>query len=139
VTLQSCADCQYEYPDAQFEQTPPDQRVCPRCGGPRINVRVYASTMRMIPVMGSSILITSNLWGSWLRVAIQHTGAARRARNLAASAQPSDLMAWMSREFEAAIVAVSASAHSLDALYGSTVIPQAVRDQWKNTGSRRHG
>lgn len=89
--------------------------------------------------MGSSILITSNLWGSWLRVAIQHTGAARRARNLAASAQPSDLMAWMSREFEAAIVAVSASAHSLDALYGSTVIPQAVRDQWKNTGRRRHG
>jgi len=45
----------------------------------------------------------------------------------------------MSREFEAAIVAVSASAHSLDAFYGSSAISQAVRDQRKNTSTRRHG
>lgn len=140
MSVHSCADCQYEYPDAQFEQTPPDERRCPRCGGPRFNVRIYASTVRVIPAMGGSILITSNLWASWLRVAIEHFGAARRARSMAASAQPSDqASAWMSREFEAAIVAVSASAHSLDALYGSTVIPQAVRDQWRSTGTKRHG
>jgi hypothetical protein len=45
----------------------------------------------------------------------------------------------LSGEFEASIVAVAASAHALDALYGSTVIPQSVRDQWRNSSSSREG
>ena len=42
-------------------------------------------------------------------------------------------------EFEAAIVAVAASAHALDALYGSAVIPQSVRAQWRHLSSSREG
>jgi hypothetical protein len=45
----------------------------------------------------------------------------------------------MSREFQSSLVAVSASAHALDALYGSTVIPQTVRDRWIDKRTKRHG
>src|SRR5439155_21838497 len=88
-----------------------------------------------------SILITSNLWYSWMKVAIERMHTARAAR--AAAAVPgipsNEISTWMSREFQASLVAVSASAHALDALYGSTVVPQAVRDMWKGKGTKRHG
>ena len=88
-----------------------------------------------------SILITSNLWFSWMKVAIEHMQEARRARTAAAAPRiPSnEVSTWMSHEFQASLVAVSASAHALDGLYGSTVIPQTVRDMWKGRGTKRHG
>jgi hypothetical protein len=88
-----------------------------------------------------SILITSNLWYSWTKVAIEHMHTARAARTAAAvPAIPSaTISALMSHEFQASLVAVSASAHALDALYGSAVIPQTVRDMWKSRRTKRHG
>ena len=77
-----------------------------------------------------AILITSILWYGWMKVAIEHMQTARAARTAAAAPgiPSNEVSTWMSREFQASLVAVSASAHALDALYGSTVIPQAVRD-----------
>lgn len=76
-----------------------------------------------------------------MKVAIAHMHAASRARTAATAPDiPSnEVSTWMSREFQASLVAVSASAHALDGLYGSTVIPQAVRDTWKGKGTKRHG
>ncbi|MEV4619693.1 hypothetical protein AB0J74_13405 [Asanoa sp. NPDC049573] len=45
----------------------------------------------------------------------------------------------MRREFEASLIAVAASAHALDALYGSTVVPASVRQIWASKGTKRHG
>lgn len=76
-----------------------------------------------------------------MKVAIEHMQTARIARTAAAAPgiPSNEVSTWMSREFQASLVAVSASAHALDALYGSTVIPQAVRDIWKGKGTKRHG
>lgn len=138
----ACADCGYDYPEDQFQATPVDQRQCPQCGSGRINAKVHAQAAIAVATVGTaSILITSNLWYSWMKVAIEHMQMARAAR--AAAAAPgipsNEVSTWMSREFQASLVAVSASAHALDALYGSTVIPQAVRDMWKGKGTKRHG
>jgi hypothetical protein len=125
-----------------FQATPVDQRRCPQCGGGRINVDVHGQAATVVVSAGTaSILITSNLWYSWMKVAIEHMQTARAARTAAAAPgiPGNEFSTWMSREFQASLVAVSASAHALDALYGSTVIPQAVRDMWKGKGTKRQG
>jgi DNA-directed RNA polymerase subunit RPC12/RpoP len=142
VGQHTCADCGYDYPEDQLQATPVDQRRCPQCGSGRINAAAHAQTAIAVATAGTpSILITSNLWYSWMKVAIEHMRTARTARTAAAAPDiPSnEVSTWMSREFQASLVAVSASAHALDALYGSTVIPQAVRDMWKGKGTKRHG
>jgi hypothetical protein len=75
-----------------------------------------------------------------MRIAIEHARAADRARMEAARERASsEISQWMGREFEASLVAVAASAHALDALYGSTVIPASIRAEWKEKGTKRHG
>jgi hypothetical protein len=137
-----CAECEYEYPETEFQVTPPDQRRCAACGSTRISATVYAQVVAVTLASASmpSILITTNLWLTWMRIAIDRAQAARHARIEAAKDRLNNETAeWMRIEFEASVVAVAASAHALDALYGSTVIPPAVRAQWVTKGTRRHG
>jgi hypothetical protein len=87
-----------------------------------------------------SIIITTRLWLTWMRIAIDRGRAACDARTDAVNDSLNNETAeWMRIEFEASVVAVAASAHALDALYGSTVIPPTVRAQWVAKGTRRHG
>jgi hypothetical protein len=136
-----CADCRYRYDEAEFQVTPPDRRRCPECGSTRINATVHAEAAVAVASVGTpSILITTNLWLTWIRIAIGHAREARHARTEAAKDRPSNETSdWMRIEFEASVVAVAAAAHALDALYGSTVVPQAARAQRVDKGTRRHG
>lgn len=136
-----CTECGYEYPEAEFQATTPDQRRCPDCGSTRISASVCAvAAVAVVSVSTPSILMTTHLWPTWMRIAIDRARAARDARTGAArDGLNNETAEWMRIEFEASVVAVAASAHALDALYGSTVIPPAVRAQWVAKGTRRHG
>jgi hypothetical protein len=93
----------------------------------------------IVTVSTPSILITTCLWPTWMRIAIDRARVASHARTEAAKDRPHNETAeWMRIEFEASVVAVAASAHALDALYGTTVIPPAVRAHWNEKGTRRH-
>lgn len=86
-----------------------------------------------------SILSVTHLWLTWLRIAIERAKVARRARKQIESSagqgtDSSAVSSWLQEEFEASVVVVAASAHALDALYGSIVIPQSLRDQWPMRG-----
>jgi hypothetical protein len=83
-----------------------------------------------------NISMTANLWLAWLSIAIERAMEARRVRAemLLLRDQGGEIVDLISDEFQASIVAVAASAHALDALYGSAVIPQSVRDQWRTSG-----
>ena len=80
------------------------------------------------------ILITAHLWSTWLEVAIEHAEEARRARDemTRLRAEGKEFALQLGSEFRASVVAVAASAHALDALYGSTVIPESARGHGQN-------
>lgn len=80
------------------------------------------------------ILITVHLWSTWLEVAIEHAEEARRARHemTRLRAEGKEFAVWLGSEFRASVVAVAASAHALDALYGSTAIPESARGHGPN-------
>jgi hypothetical protein len=87
-----------------------------------------------------SVVITTHLWPTWMRIAIDRARVARDARAEAVKGGLGNETAkWMRIEFEAAVVAVAASAHALDALYGSTVIPPVVRARWVEKDTKRPG
>ena len=131
-----CAECGYEYPEADFQATPPEQRRCPECGSERISAQVYAQTAGAVTAVGTvSIRVTANVWLAWMQIAIERARAARQARQDAVQSSSGD---GMTREFHAALVAVAASAHALDALYGSTAVPAWVRALWRLTSTSRH-
>ncbi|MDQ8707583.1 hypothetical protein RCO28_34695 [Streptomyces sp. LHD-70] len=89
---------------------------------------------------GASIQTLTHLWLIWAGVALDQARTARRARDAALRASDSaDVSHRMRQEFDASLVAVAASAHALDALYGSTAVPQAQRDEWAGRRTRRHG
>jgi DNA-directed RNA polymerase subunit RPC12/RpoP len=136
-----CSDCGYEYDEATAEAIPAGQVRCPMCGSARISARVLAGVIEVVAsVLNASILITIHLWLAWLRIAIERARVARRARaEIMSRGGKREIASLMRQEFEASVVAVAASAHALDALYGSTVISQNLRDQWKQKGSKRHG
>jgi hypothetical protein len=80
-----------------------------------------------------TIPMSTNLWVTWMRIAIQSAREAQRLRG-DRTAPPGSLLG---DEFEASLVAVAASAHALDALYGSDAVAQAVRNQWQGHYERR--
>jgi hypothetical protein len=87
-----------------------------------------------LTVHPGGILISVSLWFTWLTVAVEHAAEARRVRAEMSrlrdeGGQFSDLL---NAEFEAAMVAISASAHALDALYGSSAIPADARNHGQN-------
>jgi hypothetical protein len=76
------------------------------------------------------VLITVHLWSTWLEVAVEQAEEARRARDemTRLRSEGKEFAVQLGSEFRASVVAVAASAHALDALYGSTVIPGAPGD-----------
>jgi len=69
------------------------------------------------------ILISHTLWSQWGEIAIERENRARRARAelLARHHHGQDAAPQMYAEFLASLVAISAAAHGLDALYGHLV------------------
>jgi hypothetical protein len=67
------------------------------------------------------------MWIWWSHIAVDHEREAREARQLAISSAAGQL----SRETYASMIAVSASAHALDALYGAVkeLLPNAPQAQ----------
>lgn len=105
------------------------------------HVRAYPEVAEVsVTAESASIKTVSHLWLIWASVALEHASTARRARDAALQASDStEVSHWMRQEFDASLVAVAAAAHSLDALYGSTAVPQSTRDQWTGRRTRRHG
>ena len=137
-----CAECGHAYDDIASEAGTASDRCCPECGSDRVNASVSPATVEArttVPTPG--ILLTAHLWITWLRVAIERAQQARRVREemVRRRRQGANAADLLNDEFEASIVAVAASAHALDALYGSTVIPQSVRAQWRRSSSSREG
>lgn len=79
------------------------------------------------------------MWYTWLRIAIRQAREARLAREELAQPDNEGNAFLIRKEFEASLVAVAASAHALDALYGSITISQPIRDQWRQRGTKRRG
>jgi hypothetical protein len=139
---QFCAECGHAYDDIASEAGTASDRCCPECGSDRVNASVSPATVEArTTVPTPSILLTAHLRITWLRVAIERAQQARRVREemVRRRGQGANAADLLNDEFEASIVAVAASAHALDALYGSTVIPQSVRAQWRRSSSSREG
>jgi predicted nucleic acid-binding Zn-ribbon protein len=138
----SCAECGHAYDDTVSEAGTASDRCCPECGSDRVNASVAPATVEArTTVPTPSILLTAHLWITWLRVAIERAQQARRVREemVRRRDQGANAAELLNDEFEASIVAVAASAHALDALYGSAAIPQSVRAQWRHSSSSREG
>lgn len=84
------------------------------------------------------VLITVHLWSTWLEVAVEQAEEARRARDemTRLRSEGKEFAVQLGSEFRASVVAVAASAHALDALYGSTVIPRSARGHGQNRPGR---
>jgi hypothetical protein len=80
------------------------------------------------------VLVTVHLWSTWLEVAVEQAEEARRARDemTRLRSEGKEFAVQLGSEFRASVVAVAASAHALDALYGSTVIPRSARGHGQN-------
>lgn len=132
-----CAGCGYAYEEAVAQATPPGELRCPDCGSNATSVKVTPAVATAVATAGAvSISVSANLWLAWLNIAIERATEARRIRTemLLLRDQGGEIAGLIGDEFQASIVAVAASAHALDALYGSVVIPQNVRDQWRTSG-----
>lgn len=96
-----------------------DRTPCPACGS---RARLYSKTLTdtVNVAAGIRILMQPHLWLWWAEIAIDQVRLAREARNDALALTPSDegFGLALNRETHASLIAVSACAHALDALYG---------------------
>jgi len=86
-----------------------------------------------------------HLWMTWLQIASEHAWEARQERTVqhaVGDASDTRFNAALPREMQAAMVAVSSSAHAIDALYGEVKplvpIPRDVVAAWENNDTPRH-
>lgn len=133
-----CADCGYRYPDDAIEQAAPEERQCPQCGSRRVSAEAPAGLATVsATACGPEIAVAARLWPRWAGIAIDRALAARVAREQAVAAtDPAAESSALNEEFDAALVAVAASAHTLDALCGSPVVREAV--QGRKLGENPH-
>jgi len=120
-----------EYQGAEVQHSSPEGR----------DVQAHAGVAEASATAESaSIQTTTHLWLIWASIAVNQGIAARRARDGALRASDSaEVSHWLRKEFDASLVAVAASAHALDAFYGSTAVPQSLRDTWFGKRTKRHG
>jgi hypothetical protein len=97
-----------------------------------------------VQVFAPSIRITTHMWRWWALIAVEQHAVARAARSQIEEMVADRSHAWgelMHREATAALIAVSASAHCLDALYGSVNAiappPRAVAEAWTAARTKR--
>src|SRR5256885_1108595 len=82
------------------------------------------------------------MWLVWLEGALKHTLSAFKARNAGQNvALGEDYIHAQDDELHASMVAVSASAHAIDAFYGTVaggiVLPDHLQEAWKDNGPKR--
>jgi hypothetical protein len=82
------------------------------------------------------VLMTSSFLAQWIDIAMAREVAARAARDRAlAAADPQRRIEALQDEMQASMVAVSASAHAIDALYGTTRelidLPPGTVERWE--------
>ncbi|OEJ28964.1 hypothetical protein AS594_35630 [Streptomyces agglomeratus] len=132
-----CAKCGYRYPDDAIEETT-EERQCPQCGSKRVSAEAPAGLATVsATAYAPEIWVAARLWPRWASIAIDRALAARVAREQAVAAtDPAAESSALNEEFDAALVAVAASAHTLDALYGS-VVPATSRAQWRSNRTKR--
>jgi hypothetical protein len=87
---------------------------------------------------GIQILISYALWDQWGEIAVEREGAARAARAelVAQHRHGQEPAPAMLTELRASMVAISAAAHALDALYGQLVTP-AIKEAGPGDDKRR--
>lgn len=91
AVARTCADCGYEYREADLERTPVTAMRCPSCGGSRVNVAVYPEGIGVRVAAGSpSIRIGHQLWYNWIRIAVERAKVARDARAQTMQASTAD-------------------------------------------------
>lgn len=93
------------------------------------------------PSEGLRVLAGSVLWVQWAEVAIEREGSARvaRAHLVAQYRHGQNYAPKLTEEFTASIVAVSAAAHALDALYGQLITAELkVGGPKDDTGRQAH-
>jgi hypothetical protein len=85
------------------------------------------------------VSVNNHLWSAWMKTAIEQAQRARQARGRFASypwspeqSPTAEWIAMLEQEFQASLVAVTASALALDALYGA-----AISEQLRGSGSKR--
>lgn len=135
----SCAECGYRNPDDVIEQTVPEERRCPQCGSRRVSAEAPAghAAVSVTAYGPEKIAVAARLWPRWASIAIARALAARVAREQAVAAtDPTTESSLLNEEFDAALVAVSATAHTLDAFYGS-VVPATRRAAWRANRTKR--
>jgi hypothetical protein len=87
------------------------------------------------------VSINNHLWSTWMKTAIEQAQRARQARGRLASypwspeqSPSAEWIALLEQEFQASLVAITASALALDALYGA-----AISEQLRGSRSKRAG
>ncbi|WJV48893.1 hypothetical protein [Streptomyces flavofungini] len=120
-----------EYPDSGAQQSSPEGR----------DVQAHAGVAgASVTAESASIQTTTHLWLIWATITVDRGIAARRARHAALlESDSAEVSRCMRQEFDASLVAVADAVHALDALYGSTAVPQTTRDTWRGKGTKRHG
>jgi hypothetical protein len=114
--------------------------------GPRPQVIATVGIAAALTTVGSvRIRVSAPLWPVWLSVAIEQERRAREARAAGeriVRAGSDSFGEAMGQELRAAIVAVSASAYAIDALYGVVEplipLPAGLPQTWARTGASRH-
>jgi hypothetical protein len=88
------------------------------------------------------VAVKTHLWTRWATIAIREEAAARNARDLLREIGPYGKGFDPSLESDAAMLAVSAAAHSIDGLYGEVkeLIPLSASlvDAWEKNRAPRH-
>lgn len=113
---------------------------------PRQDAVVRPATIKAQARVNPVILkIKSHFWIDWAEIAIENEAVARRAR---LELYPKDASEGLRTEKHAGMIAVSSSAHALDALYGELrdeiPLPDSLVDAWakreaeKGKGPPRH-
>jgi hypothetical protein len=74
------------------------------------------------------ILISYALWDQWGEIAVEREGTARAARAELVAQHGHGQAPAMLTELLASMVAISAAAHALDALYGQLITPAIKKD-----------
>ena len=96
--------------------------------------------MKVSATSSGLVSINNHLWATWMKIAIEQAQRAHQARGRLASypwspeQSPSpEWIAMLEQEFQTSLVAVTASALALDALYGAAISKQ-LRGSWEDTG-----
>jgi hypothetical protein len=99
---------------------------------------------RMMASFHIGLRVGLRLWLTWLQIASDHAGSAEqeRSRGLELARTGADPRPARAREMQNAMVAISASAHAVDGLYGEVKplipVPRDVVEAWEAQRTPRH-